>query len=387
MFIAAQIFGQQDYKGRIVDSQSGVPIPYVNIGVFEKEIGTVSDEEGIFHLPLNNSRLLPSDNIIFSSLGYQTITIAVSEVELVYNEYPVIKMTPTNLQLEGVVVSDKANYMMPETVGYSNRGEEVYGYWKDNIALGGELGTKVVVRSGLRRLDNFVFEVWHNPSDSLLLRVNIYDDDGSLSRPKTNLNKSGQNILYTLGKNERMVSVDLKPYDVYVDNDFIISLELLKVYGDEEVGLVLAAVKDISKERMQLERQGWTTVSNDGHGSYRKYASQGKWERITDLNMAYTVESSLLVDEREFERFKRKKEKTIAKKRFVTGFAIVKGKMIAGVKIFNHRTKQSTLTDKRGRFSIAANKNDLISFTKKGYEPVRYKINTKPTLNVKLTPL
>ena len=81
LFLAVQLFGQQDYKGKIVDSKTGNPIPFVNIGVFEKEIGTVSDEEGIFHLPLIDTRILQSDNIIFSSLGYQTKTIQVSQVE------------------------------------------------------------------------------------------------------------------------------------------------------------------------------------------------------------------------------------------------------------------------------------------------------------------
>lgn len=367
--VTAQAFGQHDYKGKIVDSKTREAIPFVNVGVFEKEIGTVSDEEGIFHLPINDIRIKASDIVVFSSLGYQSIKKLVSSVELVYNDYPIIEMTPSSLELEEVVVSDNANYMVPETVGYSNKGEEVFGYWKDNIALGGELGTKVIVKNGLRRLDRFIFEVWHNPSDSLLLRVNVYDNDGKLSLPKTNLNTSGKNILYSLSSNERMVSIDLKPYDIYVKSDFVISLELLNVYGQEELGLIVAATSD------------------DGHGTYRKYASQGKWERITDANMAYTLKTSRLVNQSDYERFQKRKEKTETKKRYVSGFAIVKGKMISGVGVFNHRTKDSVTTDEQGRFSIAALKNDIISFTKKGYKPMSYKINTKPTLNVKLIPL
>ena len=335
---------------------------------------------------MDHPRIEIADEVIFSSLGYTLITIPVSKVKLVFNEYPVISMVPTNLELEGVVVSDKANYMVPETVGYSNRGEEVFGYWKDNIAFGGELGTRVVVKKGLRRLDNFIFEVWHNPSDSLLLRVNVYDDDGRLGLPKTNLNKSGKNILYSLTKDERMVSIDLKPYEIFVENDFIISLELLKVYGNEDLGLVVAAVKDISNEKRALQQSAWTRVVDEGHGTFRKYASQGKWERITDLNMAYTVETSRLVDEKEYARFQRKEDKNSERRRYVTGFAIVNGKMVQGVSIFNHSTKETAKTDERGRFSIAANKNDIVSFTKEGYKPRSYKINAKPTLNVRLIP-
>lgn len=372
LILAVFALNAQDYKGKLINSKTNDVIPYVNIGIIDKGIGTVSYEDGTFHLNINQSRILPSDTIVFSSLGYETLKILVKEAKVVYNEYPVIIMEPSQVNLNEVVVTNEAQYVIPETVGYSNTGEEAFGYFKDNIALGGELATRVVVKSGLRQLENFTFEVWNNPSDSLLLRVNIYDDDGRLGRPKTNLNVSGKNIIKTITKSDKMVSVDLKPYEIYVKNDFFISLELLKIYGKQELGLILAA-------------KGAISDVNDGYGSYRKYVSQDSWERLSDLNMAYTVESSFFVKEKEYNRFIKRQAKTAVKKRYITGFAISNGKMIAGVSIFNHRTKETVETDKNGRYRIAVRSNDILSCSKNGFTTNKYRINHSPTLNIKLT--
>jgi len=55
-----------------------------------------------------------------------------------------------------------------------------------------------------------------------------------------------------------IVKIDLDPYDIYVEDDFYVSLELVKRFNDQPIGLVLAA--------------------SDGQaGSFRRYASQGTW--------------------------------------------------------------------------------------------------------------
>ncbi|MEM8509351.1 MAG: carboxypeptidase-like regulatory domain-containing protein [Bacteroidota bacterium] len=359
----ATICAQQDYKGVVLDATSGQPIPYVNIGILEKSIGTVSDEEGRFHLFVTPNSLDPNMQVLFSALGYETLEISLSNIPLVYNEYPVFKMQPTVLALDEVVVSNKGERFITDFIGYRNYGEKSFGYWKDNIALGGELATRILAKSGIRRLDKFQFEVFFNPSDSLLLRVNVYEDDGKLGRPGTNLNKSGKNIVVTVKETDKIVWVDLKPFDIYVNGDFIISLELLKVYGEKDLGLILAA-------------------AFDRYGSYRKYASQDKWERIADENMAYYVETSLMVSKKEAERFDRKIARRKLKRSTISGFAILKGRMVEGVVVTNNRTNETVTTDVNGRYSIPADKNDILEFRKTGYKVIALKVSDKPTANV-----
>lgn len=361
--VSATMFAQKDYKGKIVDAQTGETIPYVNIGIVEQGIGTVSDEEGLFHLYFEEGEVASTAVILFSALGYAPINIPVAEMPLIYNEYPVFKMEPTRVALNEVVVSNKDGRFIPDPIGYKNFGERTFGYWKDQIALGGELATRVIAKSGIRKLERFQFEVFYNPSDSLLLRVNVYEDDGTMGRPKTNLNKSGKNVLVTVKKADKMVWVDLKPFDIYVENDFMVSLELLKVYGEEELGLILAA-------------------AFNKYGSYRKYASQDKWERIADQNMAYYLETSLMVSEKVAQRFEKREAKKKKKARTISGFALQKGRMVTGVEVTNSRTKESVFTDEKGRYIIAADKNDEIFFRKEGYQVMVLKVGDKPTANI-----
>ena len=354
---------QKDYKGKVVDAVSNKVIPYVNIGIVEQGIGTVSDEDGLFHLYIKKNEEDKSAMVLFSALGYAPLTIPIKAMPLIYNEYPLFKMTPKRVELNEVVVSNKGDRFIPDFVGYKNYGERSFGYWKDQIALGGELATRIVAKSGLRRLDRFQFEVFYNPSDSLLLRVNIYENDGPAGSPKTNLNQSGQNILVTVNNSDKIVWVDLKPYEIYVQNDFMVSLELLKVYGKEELGLILAA-------------------AFNKFGSFRKYASQDNWERISDQNMAYHLETQLMVSEKVAQRFEKREAKKKKRIRTISGFTLRKGRMLAGVQVTNLRTKESVITDKSGRYVIAANKRDQITFKKKGYQLMLLTVGDKPTANI-----
>ncbi len=358
------ILAQADYKGKVVDLKTKEPIPYVNIGIVGEGYGTVSDEEGLFHLPLNKNEFDKEATIQFSSLGYKPYEIKVWDAVLVYNEYPEIVLEPTAMELDEVVVSNKGGVFISDAIGYRNYGQQAFGYWKGNIALGGELATKIISKRGLRRLERFNFEVWHNPSDSLLLRVNVYDDDGLNGVPKTNLNKSGKSILCTVHKNDRLVRVDLTPFTIYATKDFIISLELLKIFGESELGLMLAA------------------SAYGQNGSFRKYASQDKWEKIDNRNMAYYLETSLMVSEKVAKRLYKKEARKKKKTRTISGFAIKNGRMVAGVEVTNRRTNETVFTDANGRYTIGADKNDQVFFSKQGLKAMVLTVGDKTTANI-----
>lgn len=81
-------------KGKVVD-QNDQPIPYVSIFVKDESIATTSDEDGTFYLPLKEEKTL-----LFSVLGYEKTSVKSSEVSI-------IKMKPTTIELNEVVVLNK----------------------------------------------------------------------------------------------------------------------------------------------------------------------------------------------------------------------------------------------------------------------------------------
>ncbi|WP_422079852.1 carboxypeptidase-like regulatory domain-containing protein [Ulvibacterium sp.] len=367
LLFSLECFGQNEYEGQVIDRATGNPIPYVNIGIVAKGMGTVSNEDGLFRLQADIPDLDEKNVVLFSCLGYKTLEIPLSRLRPVNNEHSKIKMAPEAMELNEVVVTNTDGRFIRDYVGYPYIGDETYGYWKDNIALGGELATRILVKKGPRILKRLMFEVISNPSDSILVRVNFYDDDGKLRLPGTNLNKSGKSVLCTIPKGARSLQVDLRDYSIQVNDSFIASLELLQVYGQEELGLVLAGTRNIST-------------------SYRKYSSQDKWEEFSNQAMAYHLETSFKVPGKAADRYETRQQRKLKRHRTVSGFVFKNGRMVPAVQISNLRTKEQTTTDEKGRYIIGAKKGDILVFTKKGHGKETKKVSDKPVLNAVLQP-
>ena len=67
------LFAQSDItiSGYILDKETNLPLPYVNIGFVEKAVGTVSDENGKFQLTFNVRKVSFDAILQISSLGYE----------------------------------------------------------------------------------------------------------------------------------------------------------------------------------------------------------------------------------------------------------------------------------------------------------------------------
>ncbi|WP_423998966.1 carboxypeptidase-like regulatory domain-containing protein [Maribacter sp. IgM3_T14_3] len=384
LLIISSVLGQDTYKGLVVDKTTKQPVPFVNIGVVGKGMGTVSDEKGLFYLYFNDNKILSTDIVQFSSLGYQTIEMSVSNAKYILHEHSKIEMRSENVLLDEVVVSNTLLVPIIKPVGYRSTDNNNFGYWKDNKALGGELATRIEVNNQKRKLSSLEFEILENLSDSLLLRVNVYDIGDNDGGPNQNLNKSNKNILYTLKKHEVIVKIDLEPYNILVNSSFYISLELVKRYNNKPVGLVLAAadkndehVKRTNKKPIGLGM----TIPEKSKGTYRRYSSQGKWIKVSNINMAFYLETKQLVSKDKAKKIEGKQKKDREKRRIVSGFTISGGKMVSNVAVYNKRTKEVTSSDHSGRYTIHAVKNDILIFSKNRYKKVLVEIGKQQFAN------
>lgn len=50
--LSVLLFAQKPITGQVTDGSDGSPVPYVTIGIRDSNIGTVSDENGVFRLVL-----------------------------------------------------------------------------------------------------------------------------------------------------------------------------------------------------------------------------------------------------------------------------------------------------------------------------------------------
>lgn len=60
----------QIYSGQLTDLESGLPIQYANIGIPGKNVGTVSNNMGLFEMELSDD--FDNDTLCISCIGYES---------------------------------------------------------------------------------------------------------------------------------------------------------------------------------------------------------------------------------------------------------------------------------------------------------------------------
>ena len=351
-FCSASLFSQMTIKGVVMDANTGLSLPYVNIGFIDKELGTVSDENGSFYFSFDTANLSSLDTLKVSSIGYQQSKLPFSSIEGQIPTLIEIKLEPEIVSLDEVVLTSskkKRRSKSEKMVGYSFVGQLKNGSWEGDGALGGELVTKINVNRKKRQLNAFYFYVLENVSDSLLIRINVYD--GTTKQPENKL--TNKNIIYTLKTKLGKIGIDLAPYDIIIEDDFSIGIELLQVYGNE-IGLKLAG--------------------DDTPGvSYRRYASQGEWKRYSKDALTYFVSTTILEEDEDEDDSnailvtdysdEQLLQSLVRKIEIIRGFVFKEGEALKNVQVQNLNTGEVTTTDSNGRYSLKAKVDDELEFS------------------------
>jgi hypothetical protein len=102
--ISAQ--GQQTWelRGTITDAENGEPVPFASVGVPQQQIGISSNYSGYFSLILKSNN--PDHNLEISSIGFERLTIPLSQID--FNEDMEFKLIPRATILEEVVIRGQA---------------------------------------------------------------------------------------------------------------------------------------------------------------------------------------------------------------------------------------------------------------------------------------
>ena len=103
--LTAYTIKAQFISGKVMDAATQQPLPYVNIGVLNKNLGTVSDEYGDFSLKLNPELLL--DTLRFSMIGFGKKDFVVQDYLDQEKAENIILLQEETLLLEGVTVVRK----------------------------------------------------------------------------------------------------------------------------------------------------------------------------------------------------------------------------------------------------------------------------------------
>src|ERR1700741_3075137 len=82
VFFGSVRFYAQILTGQIFDIKTKETIPYVNIGIPGKGVGTVSDNNGNFSFPMDD--IYKDDFLKISMIGYKPITLKIQDLKAKY---------------------------------------------------------------------------------------------------------------------------------------------------------------------------------------------------------------------------------------------------------------------------------------------------------------
>lgn len=122
ILISIGSFGQNyQIAGYILDQETGAPVPYASIGVIEQQRGISSNMNGFFRLLLPDNN--PDHHLEISSVGYQKVTIRLSEVS--WGKEQQFSMVPDTRMLDEIVISGKFQ-SLEDLVGRASKNRKIY---------------------------------------------------------------------------------------------------------------------------------------------------------------------------------------------------------------------------------------------------------------------
>ena len=217
LFLSSIIIAQSTVSGIIKNKKTGEPVPFVNLGLVGKGLGTVSDELGKFEL------LIPSKNIegkfIISSIGFEKVI------------FHSIKDFTESIAISNVILMEEDIGLMDEVIVQSNKSRILkkakrnkYALGFDNGKLGKELGSEQYV-SNTSELNFIDVNVIENENDTILFRLNIYELKEGVPALKFNSNNIYVKLVnYHKGR----VEIDLSSFNINVKRNYLISLECIE---------------------------------------------------------------------------------------------------------------------------------------------------------------
>ena len=217
-FCAGLAAHAQVFEGFIKDAKTGEPLPYVNVGIIGKAVGTVTDGNGHYSLSLTN---YDTDSLRISMVGYRPQSFLVGDFRNGYSSNKTISLQPYLREIKEVRITN--HKWKTVVLGNTTQSQSTNAGFTSN-QLGNEIGAIIKIKKSPTYLKTFNASIATELTDSVKLRLNFYTvKDGLPDQPL-----QMQSIFVTAKKGDKKITVDLEPYFIVVEDKFFVSLEWIK---------------------------------------------------------------------------------------------------------------------------------------------------------------
>lgn len=201
----------QSFSGRITDAKTHAALPYVNIGVMGKALGTVADEQGAYKLIFQEG--LVNETVRVSSVGYVPRTLTLHELEA----HPDVALAPEAVALGEVRVRGKALFRRTHTLGNTGNSEMATNTLT-NTSLGSQVGTIIKLSRRPTRVLSATFNIARSSPGQVTFRVNLYRLDAHQCPTETKLLPC--DVIVTAPVVRGPIRVELSADQLLLDEDF-----------------------------------------------------------------------------------------------------------------------------------------------------------------------
>lgn len=240
MFPLDALFSQEEmnclspihnFSGRVID-EKGLPLPFVNIGIKNTYLGTISDPDGTFVLDLSPEYL--EDSVTFSSIGYEDEMR--SAASLTGNTDIMLRESAT--VLKEVVVQRKKSYKKLR-IGHMVGKDGVLPF--DSITGGGAVSILLEAPASGFYIDKLQYRLLYNSKDTSRFRLHFYELDSVCDCPGSEI--LTEEIILKGEKRFGWERFDLSDKELFIPlNHVFVGLEWLEDRSSREK--MLAGLKE-----------------------------------------------------------------------------------------------------------------------------------------------
>jgi predicted alpha/beta superfamily hydrolase len=213
-------FPQGLFTGSVVDSTTQVPLAHVNIGIRQKNVGTISLTDGSFSIQIaeENRR----DTLTFSLVGYGSVEVPIPLLRA--TEPFIIRLSQKTVQLSEVKIT--AAKLVEKKYGIKRRNPLLH--FTDGMFINAthdsyEIGQLIRLDNRPTRITSVNLHLNAPRKDSASFRINFYRYDEE--RPTSRMIESS--IIQRHPIREGWLKFDLRDYHITLKGNVIAAIEFL----------------------------------------------------------------------------------------------------------------------------------------------------------------
>ncbi|MDI9339007.1 MAG: carboxypeptidase-like regulatory domain-containing protein [Sediminibacterium sp.] len=208
-------------KGKVKDVVSGKGVAFAAVGIHQKPLGVICNEEGVFIIKSGLTE--QDDSLTVTAIGYKPRMVALTAL-VVDNPEGRIDLEPEAFKLPEVTVkSEKIYYKFLGTTKYSK--SNCSGFVKNEDSWKGSESAILIKNEQPVLIEDFGFFVIRNTyEDSLTFRLMFYHKTADGKVGETFLQRP---VIFKLKQSHGEFRMTLRDENIRVSGDFFVSLECL----------------------------------------------------------------------------------------------------------------------------------------------------------------